>query len=279
MLSQMRPPVLRARARRARRGGASLPRAAAPSRYNVAAMSKTIGILGLGRFGRMIHEHLRGRSPLVWTRDAAKLAGFQGAASFAEVAACDVVILAVAISAMEETCRRLAPLLRPGQIVVDTCSVKVEPVRVMRAALPETVQILGTHPLFGPDSGKDGIAGLKVVLCPVRIEPGALAGIRGFLGSLGLQVIEATPEEHDREAARTQAIFHLLAQALGRLGWGGEPIATPAPEAFFRQVSSLRNDSFQLFVDMQRRNPFAAEYRARLIEELKRLDAELEGSR
>ncbi len=238
-------------------------------------MARTIGILGLGRFGRMTYEHLRPLAPRVWTRDASKLVGLAGAASFEEAAASDIVVLTVAISAMAETCARLAPLLRPGQIVVDTCSVKVDPVEVMTGLLPETVGILGTHPLFGPDSGKDGIVGLKIVLCPVRIDPVAYDRIREFLRSLGLTVIETTPEEHDRQVARTQAIFHLLAQALSRLGWGGEPIATPGPEAFFRQVLTLRNDSYQLFQDMQRRNPFAAEYRERFLEELRRLDSEL----
>jgi prephenate dehydrogenase len=240
-----------------------------------AAMAKTIGILGLGRFGRMTYEYLVDRHPRVWTRDASKLEGLAGAASFEEAAASDVVVLTVPISAMQETCGRLAPLLRPGQIVVDTCSVKVEPVRLMTSLLPAGVAILGTHPLFGPDSGKDGIAGLKIVLSPVRMDPASYQRIRGFLGSLGLLVIEATPEEHDRQAARTQAVFHLLAQALGRLGWGDDPIATPAPEAFFRHVRSLRNDSRQLFLDMQRRNPFAAEYRRLFVEELRRLDSEL----
>ncbi len=240
-------------------------------------MAKTLGILGLGRFGRMTYEQLRALAPRVWTRDASKLVGLEGAASFEEAATSEVVVLTVPISAMAETCARLAPLLRPGQLVVDACSVKVDPIRVMIELLPREVQILGTHPLFGPDSGKEGIAGLKIVLCPVRIDPLSYDRIREFLRALGLQVIEATPEEHDRQVARTQAIFHLLAQALGRLGWGEEPIATPAPEAFFKQVASLRGDSFQLFQDMERRNPFAAEYRARFLEELRRIDGELAG--
>jgi prephenate dehydrogenase len=240
-------------------------------------VAKTVGILGLGRFGRMTYQYLEALSPRVWTRDASKLVDLPGAAGFDEAAACEIVVLTVPISAMAETCARLAPLLRPGQLVVDTCSVKVDPIEVMNELLPPEVEILGSHPLFGPDSGKDGIVGLKIVLCPVRIDSVAYEGIRKFLRGLGLRVIEATPEEHDRQMARTQAIFHLLAQALGRLGWGEEEIATPAPEAFFRQVASLRADSFQLFLDMQRRNPFASEYRARFLEELRRIDGELVG--
>ena len=240
-------------------------------------MAKSIGILGLGRFGRMVYDHLRHRNPRIWTRTEARLEGLVGASTFENAVACDIVILSVPISAMEETCRRIAPLLRPGQTVLDVCSVKVGPIRVMQECLPQFVQILGTHPLFGPDSGKEGIAGLKIALCPVRIDLALLARIRQELEGLGLRVLEVSPEEHDRQAARTQAIFHLLARAMGRLGWGDDEIATPGPDAFFRQVTTLQNDSFQLFVDMQRDNPFAVAYRREFIEALASLDRELGG--
>jgi hypothetical protein len=62
---------------------------------------------------------------------------------------------------------------------------------------------------------------------------------------------------------------------MSRLEWGRDEIATPGPEAFFRQVTTLQNDSFQLFVDMQRDNPFAAAYRRQFIEALASLDHEL----
>jgi prephenate dehydrogenase len=239
-------------------------------------MTKSIGILGLGRFGRMVYDHLQHRNPRIWTRTEARLEGLAGAATFEETIASDFVILSVPISAMEETCRRIAPYLRSGQTIIDVCSVKVGPIRVMRECLPDFVQILGTHPLFGPDSGKDGIAGLKIVLCPVRIEASLVTRVRQELESLGLRVLEVSPEEHDRQAARTQAIFHLLARAMSRLGWGNDEIATPGPEAFFRQVTTLQNDSFQLFVDMQRDNPFAAAYRREFIGALASLDRELD---
>lgn len=238
--------------------------------------NKSVGLFGMGRFGRLVYEHLRPRGQLrVWTRDARKLAGIPEAASFEDAARADVVLLTVAISAMEETCARLAPLLRPGSVVVDTCSVKVWPVEIMRRHVPEGVGILATHPLFGPDSGRDGIRGLKIVLCPVRVTPEAYRQIRSFLESLGLVLIEATAQEHDRQAARTQAVFHLLAQALGRLGWGGESMATPGPEAFFRQIGSVQQDTAQLFRDMERLNPFAAEYRRQFLATLAEIDREL----
>jgi prephenate dehydrogenase len=240
-------------------------------------MSRTIGLVGFGRFGKMAYDHLRGQGEIrVWTRSTEKLAGLPEAASFEDVARCDVVVLTVAISAMEETCRRLAPLLRQDQIVVDACSVKVWPVAVMKRALPESVSILATHPLFGPDSGGSGIRGLKIVLCPVRIADEPYRHVFHFLQSLGLIVIEATPEEHDRQAARSQAVFHFLARAFQALGWGGEPMATPGPEAFFRQIDAVQNDTAQLFQDLQRLNPYSAECRRQLIQALTDIDQDLD---
>ncbi len=231
----------------------------------------------MGRFGQLAYKHLKPHGALrVWTRDERKLADLPEAATFDAAAQCDILVLTVAISAMEETCRRLAPLLRPGQLVVDTCSVKVQPIEIMQRTLPAGVGILGTHPLFGPDSGRDGIRGLKIVLCPVRIAPELYGHVRALLDSLGLVTIEAAAEEHDRQAARTQAVFHLLAQALGRLGWGGESMATPGPEAFFRQIRSVQQDTPQLFRDMQRLNPFSGEYRKQFLAALADLDREIE---
>ena len=39
----------------------------------------------------------------------------------------------------------------------------------MERLLPATASILGTHPMFGPDSARGGVAGLPMILCPVRI--------------------------------------------------------------------------------------------------------------
>jgi len=240
---------------------------------------KSIGLLGLGRFGRLTYDLLRPHARLrVWTRDRRKLEGLPEAATFEQAVASDIVVLTVAISAMEETCRQMAPLLEPGQIVVDTCSVKVRPVALMEALLPPSVEILATHPLFGPDSAQGGIAGLKIVLCPVRIAAASYEPIRESLRAAGLDIIETTPEEHDRQSARTQAVFHLLGQAYRQLGWGQERIATPGPETLSRLLAALQNDTLQLFLDMQRETPFAAEERRRLIETLAALDRQVTDS-
>ncbi len=224
----------------------------------------------------MAYQYLRASKEIrVFDADENRLRGCPDARPFRETVSTDLIVLAVPISVVQGVCREMAPLLKPGQLVVDTCSVKEKPVEIMLAELPEGVQILGTHPLFGPDSGKKGIAGLKIAVCPVRIEPDSYQAILGYLKSLDLITLETTPEEHDRQIARTQAVFHLIAQACKRLNWGGEDVTTPGPETFFNLLKTVQNDTDQLFFDLQHENRHAAGSRAEFIEEVIRLDREL----
>jgi len=224
----------------------------------------------------MIYRHLKDRCALlVHDTDPAKLKGVVERATFTEVARADLLILSVPISAIRVVCEKAAPLLNAHQVVMDTCSVKERPVQWMEERLPAEVGIVGTHPLFGPDSGKDGIAGLKIAVCPVRIAEEQYSEIRRVLRALELVLVETTPEEHDRQIALSQAIFHLIAQAMKHLEWGVKPISTPGPESFYRLVKTVQQDTKQLFHDMERENPYAAEYRQEFIEEVLRIDREL----
>ena len=133
----------------------------------------TIGIMGFGAFGRLLARHLQPHFALrVCDPANAPAADATGRglqpAEAAEVAASDLVILAVPVPAIPEAIAALRPHLRAGAIVLDVGSVKLGPARAMQENLPEHVEIIGTHPLFGPQSARDGLAGLKIALCPIR---------------------------------------------------------------------------------------------------------------
>lgn len=224
----------------------------------------------------MVYRYLNPAVELkVYDSDERATACLPEAGGFEEVASSDIVILSVPISEMPAVCRELLPYIREGQVFVDTCSVKTKPLAMMEELFPEGVQIMGTHPLFGPDSGKDGIAGFKIVVCPVRIEEQLYQEVIEFLQELDLVVVESTPEEHDRQIAQTQAIFHLIAQAMKELGWGVKVISTPGPDTFYRLVKTVQQDTSQLFQDMAKENPYAAEYRKKFLKTLGELDQSL----
>ncbi len=233
-----------------------------------------IGIVGFGSFGQFAARIL-GRDFSVSAYDPKSPSGDPDVCrgTLREVARKPCLLLCVPISQMERLCRRLGPLLTPGQLVMDTCSVKEEPLRLMLELFPESVEVLGTHPLFGPETGRQGIAGLEVVLCPGRGS--RVPKVKQYLETLGLNATLTTPAEHDRAMARTQALFHFLAQGFSRMKVDSETLATPGPAQLFRAFQDVRGDSSQLFRDLQQMNRFASGQRKKLIASLTALDKSL----
>ena len=112
---------------------------------------------------------------------------------------------------------KISGKLAPGTLLMDTCSVKAYPAQIMRKHVPRGVDLLATHPMFGPDSGRNGIEGLPMILCPIRVSDQRVAQWFEFFRSLGLRVITMSPHEHDFKAAYTQGIAHYVGRVLADL--------------------------------------------------------------
>jgi len=238
----------------------------------------TVGVYGLGRFGSFwAGELARSFGVCAFSRspDRAAPHGVRRVGED-EVLSQPVVILCVAISAVEEVLGRMRGRLCPGALVMDTCSVKCHPVGLMEKLLPDGVSILGTHPMFGPDSGSHGITGLPMILCPSRIASRDLELWKDRFSSLGLSVTVMSPDEHDREAAFTQGITHYLGRVLSDFGVRKSPIGTVGYNKLLEIVEQTCNDPWQLFLDLQRYNPHTREMRERLVESLRSVMAEID---
>ena len=133
-----------------------------------------VGIIGFGRLGKLASKYLSQDFTLkVYDKeDFSQEIKEVGAtpATLAEVCSCSIVIPFVPMGAFEQCIDEIAPLIKKDALVIDVCSVKEMPVKIMEEKLPESVQILGSHPMFGPDSAKDTVFGTKIALCPVRID-------------------------------------------------------------------------------------------------------------
>ena len=156
---------------------------------------------------------------------------------------------------MEQAFRDIAPLVKRGALIIDVGSVKMKPAELMRKILPKHVDIVGTHPLFGPQSGKKGIKGLNIVVCDVRGKRGAC--VRRFCKQkLKLNVFAAEPREHDLELAYVQGLTHLLAKVVVALDLPRFRFTTRTYEYLDLMVETVRYDSDELFRAIERENPF-----------------------
>ncbi len=240
-------------------------------------MKKEIAVIGYGRFGRLAAHILKKefRVSVSDTKINFKPEAGIRKISLREAASKPTIILAVPINRLPGLLTSIAPMVKPGSLVCDVCSVKEQPAVWMKKLLPSHVLILGTHPLFGPDSAAAGVAGKAIALCPVRIPQSRVDHIRRRLTRLGLSTRSMTPRHHDRIMAST--LF--LAQYVGRglrpvLSSEGGP-ETPSYQLLQRLVRTAENDSLELFRDMHAYNRYAKTIPKQVMRKLKRVSDSL----
>ncbi|WP_404405483.1 prephenate dehydrogenase/arogenate dehydrogenase family protein [Pelagibacterium halotolerans] len=238
----------------------------------------TIGIIGFGAFGQLIARHV---APLFRmlafdpAPDVAAIAQHFGVvpASLEAVASCPVVVLAMPVERLESVVEAIAPHIQRGALVLDVGSVKAGPARIMQTRLPGYADIVATHPLFGPQSAREGIAGLKIAVCAVRGSGHLRVG--AFLRRhLRLTVIMTTPEDHDREAATVQGLTHLIAKVLVEMEPLPTRMTTRSFDLLLQAVEMVRHDAPEVFTAIERANPYAAGVRKRFFELASALEAE-----
>lgn len=249
-------------------------------------MRDRLAIIGFGAFGRFMAGHLKAHAEVVAfdqadIREAARAAGVVSV-SLAEAAQSGTIVLVVPVQHLPGLLSELSPLLQQREkqapLVIDVASVKVRPITLMLAQLPNGAEILGTHPLFGPQSGRDGIAGLPIAFCPVRASEATTERVRRFLSQkLALKVVQTNAEAHDRQMACVQGLTHLISRSIGAMELPGGELTTRAYEQLRALRANLAEDSWDLFVTIERENPFALDACRRFRSEIDALIARLEG--
>lgn len=227
-----------------------------------------LGLIGFGAFGQLAARHLAPRFDILAHDPAATddLDGLVRLTDLAAAAACPVVVLAVPVEGLEATVAAIASHVAPDALVLDVGSVKIKPARIMAGGLPASVRVVGTHPLFGPQSGKDGIVGLRIAVCAVRDDRAAGRVAAFCRRTLGLRVFRVSPEDHDREAATVQGLTHLIARVLMAMEPLPTRMTTGSFERLMQAVELVRHDSPAVFRAIEQDNPFAAGVRKRFFD-------------
>lgn len=234
-------------------------------------MKKSLSIIGYGTFGKFIVKYLKpGFDVYVYDirKDLKKAAG-KGVkfVSLKEAAQKEVVILAVNMENFQAVVKKISKFVKKGALVVDVCSVKVEPVRLMKRYLPKHCEIIATHPLFGPHSCKNGIKGRKIMVYGVRTKH-----LREFVvflkNRLKLNVMQLTPKEHDREMAFIQVITHLVGRTINKTNLPDLKLSTYSYDILKEVARIVGTDSDALFRTIQRYNKFAQKVRKNFMDTL-----------
>lgn len=179
--------------------------------------------------------------------------------SIQEAAQCDLVIPAVPISAFEEVISEIGHSIGSGSVVMDVCAVKVFPAECMTRVFPEGIQLIASHPMFGPGTLKKthgSLSKLKWVMYPLRIKRQDFLEFQKSVSTGGIDIVEITPQEHDVYAAEFHFTAHVTAAILKEIGVKRTPIDTRSAESLFEFMEMVHTDSPSLLKEMMRYNPY-----------------------
>ena len=228
---------------------------------------KTVGIVGYGAFGTLVHTLLNRFVPEIAVRIHTHDKKPDGKLLFslAETAKSDAVILAVPIAAFEGVLREVLPLTRKDTVIVDVSTVKVH-TRNLLKKLAKGRRYVSTHPVWGPESyekrGGD-VAGFRIVVAAHTLPKGEARELFEFLRKFGFDVVEMSAESHDKHLAETLFLTHFVGQLITKAGFGRTEIDTVSYGFLMDAVESVRHDE-KLFRDVFRFNPYCTEVLKRI---------------
>ncbi|MBI2654651.1 prephenate dehydrogenase/arogenate dehydrogenase family protein [Candidatus Woesearchaeota archaeon] len=129
----------------------------------------------------------------------------------------DIVLVSVPIEVTVDVIKRLSPYINKNSLLMDTTSIKKEPVDAMLRY--SKCEVIGMHPVFGP--GVESLKNQTIVLCPARTKKW-LKWIVDIFEKDGAKIKITTPEKHDEMMSVIQGLNHFstlsVAHAMKNLG-------------------------------------------------------------
>lgn len=233
---------------------------------------KKILIIGFGRMGKLLAKIILNNTSsqvfvLSQTQRSSKNKRLFFLSNWKNLPTAELIIPCVPISAFKSCVEQIAKHIKFPTICLDICSVKTYPVKVMGKIFPPYIKILASHPMFGPDSYKvnHGLKNLKLVLHNINTQQKDYESLKVFFKSLGLKIIEMNPSKHDLYMANSLGLSYLVGKINNKLGIKKTPIDTYNFGLLLENAQIVANDSQQLFLDMQKFNPYSRQVRNKFL--------------
>lgn len=178
----------------------------------------------------------------------------------------DVIVLAVPVLAIKDWMQRLLPVLRPGQLVTDVGSTKLEIVELAARLFGggNTAIFLPGHPMAGKESGGALLAdgglfdGAIWLFTPARGEVTAIEKEwRAWVGCFGARTLDMEAARHDELCAWVSHLPQMLSTALAALledTFGDAPEIAAIGGRALRETTRLGASPFSMWRDVAMTN-------------------------
>lgn len=231
---------------------------------------KSVSIVGFGRFGQVLYRLLKDdfaitlyqRHPIntnLLNQDT------KVAKTIEEIYKSEVIFFATPIETFESVIMAHKKYFRDNHLLVDVLSVKLHPLKVFTKHLKGSkTQALLTHPMFGPDSSKNGFDGLPMIMDQFKASNDNYTFWKNFFASKKLRIVEISAKAHDLSAAGSQGLTHFIGRLLDGYGLAPTAIDSLGTKKLLEIKEQTCNDTWQLFNNLQHFNPYTIEMRLKL---------------
>ena len=216
---------------------------------------KKVAIVGFGRFGKILKKILENDFKLI----------IIGRNNLEDIIKADVVFYCVPISAFESVIKSHKKYFKDNHLLIDVLSVKIHSKKVFEKYLRGLkTQALLTHPMFGPDSSKNGFDGLPIIIDKFKTSQENYLFWKNYFANKRLKVIEMTAKKHDQLAANSQGLTHFIGRLLEKFNLKSTEIDSLGTKKLLEVMGQTCNDTWQLFNDLQNFNPYTKAMRIKL---------------
>nr|WP_292792032.1 prephenate dehydrogenase [Methanobrevibacter sp.] len=117
----------------------------------------------------------------------------------------DMLVVSVPIQNTCDVIREVAPFMKSGSVMVDVTSVKEGPTKTMGEVLPENVEYIPTHPVFGPRTTR---LDNQVIVLTADKKGKWYDKVYDYLAGKNMRIIETSAEKHDFMMSIVQVLTH-----------------------------------------------------------------------
>ena len=149
-------------------------------------------------------DHVKGKE----VADELNVSYIESNAGLANIS--DILVISVPIEHTSDVIREVAPFMKSGSVMIDVTSVKEEPAKTMAEVLPENIEYIPTHPIFGP---RTTFLDNQVIVLTADKKGKWYEKVYRYLESKNMRIIETTAEKHDEMIAFTSQLAHVVSNA------------------------------------------------------------------
>lgn len=176
----------------------------------------------------------------------------------------EVIFFVVPISSYLEVAKKLKSKIKAESLIVELSSVKIYPLKILKTYFSKN-NILGIHPLFGPDSVQKSLKGHQAIIIDDYNQNKLTDFVINSFENKGIVLKYLNTREHDKLMAYSLCLTQFIGRALGKIKLPDLSVGTKGYFDLLNIITRTNNDTHQLFIDMNKYNPYSKSMRKKVI--------------